>query len=84
MDSLTGVLSAALPFRVVLACPIAMFLMMRSMGGMSHSTNDPATRTPDDRLAQLEMEQAALSQRIAAARADMSTPSVSVSKRRAS
>ena len=84
MEWLTGLLIAALPFVLVLACPIAMLLMMRGMGGTSHSTNDLAKLTPEARIAHLEMDQAALAQEIGAARAELGATTGGVPDRRAS
>lgn len=72
MEWLTGLIAGALPFAFVLACPIAMFLMMRmGMSGMSHSEPEAKTMTPAQRLAHLEMQQEALAREIAAIRAEL-------------
>jgi hypothetical protein len=45
--SLWGAAQAALPYLALLACPLAMILMMRAMGGMQHSRSgdsQPVTR----------------------------------------
>ena len=69
MDWLTGLIAGALPFAFVLACPIAMFLMMRV--GMPHGESALAKLTPEQRLAHLEMQQTALAQRIATTRSEL-------------
>jgi len=84
VEWITGVLIAALPVALVLVCPIAMFLMMRSMGGMSHSSSDLTKLTPEARLAHLEVAQAALAHEIGAARAELDATTGGVPERRAS
>ena len=84
MEWLTGLVAGALPFAFVLACPIAMFLMMRmGMPGMPHGDANPAKLTPTQRLAQLELQQTALAQQIAATRSELERTSA-VPERRAS
>lgn len=84
MEWLTGLVAGALPFAFVLACPIAMFLMMRvGMPRMSHGAGDLAKLTPEQRLAHLEMQQTALAQQIASTRSEFERTSA-VPARRAS
>ena len=84
MEWLTGLVAGALPFAFVLACPIAMLLMMRmGMPGMSHGDAGLAKLTPTQRLAQLELQQTALAQQIAATRSELERTSA-VPQRRAS
>jgi hypothetical protein len=66
-----SVVAAAIPFLIVAACPISMFVMMRSMGdNQSKSSMSPAGSTDVrahllDRLAAAQLEQRRLEQELA-------------------
>lgn len=82
MESVTWLIASAVPFAFVLACPIAMFLMMRmGIGGTSHGDRDLAKLTPEQRLAHMEMQQSALAKQIAAARAELERTSSATTRR---
>ncbi len=75
MEWLIAVAAAAIPFAILLACPVGMFLAMRfgmswMMPGCSHQ-QDLSKLTPAERLAQLERQQAQLARDIDATRAQL-------------
>lgn len=75
MEWLIGLAAAAIPFAILLACPVGMFLAMRfgmswMMPGCAHE-RDVAKRAPAERLAHLERQQAQLARDIEATRAQL-------------
>lgn len=67
--------AAALPFLLLLACPLSMLFMMRGMGGhASHGVGHVSPPAPHDRLAALELERARIDADIARARAESAAP----------
>jgi hypothetical protein len=72
MDWLTGLILAALPVALLLACPIGMFLAMRMMGREHAPPSGDAQRLPAlDRLRALERRQAELAREIVLARREL-------------
>ncbi len=75
MEWLIGLAAAAIPFAILLACPIGMFLAMRfgmswMMPGCAHE-RDVSKLTPAERLALLEVQQAKLARDIETTRAQL-------------
>lgn len=76
MDWLPVLIVAALPFLVILACPIGMFFAMRfgmggaAMGACAHE-RDLRKLPAGERLALLERQQAELAEEIALARREL-------------
>lgn len=75
MEWLIALVAAALPFAILLACPVGMFLAMRfgmrwMMPGCAHE-RDLSKLAPTERLAQLERQQAQLAREIEATRAQL-------------
>lgn len=75
MEWLVAFVVAALPFAILLACPIGMFLAMRfgmgwMMPGCAHE-RDLSKLAPIERLAHLERQQARLAAEIEATRAQL-------------
>jgi hypothetical protein len=74
MEWLIGLILAALPFAILLACPIGMFLAMRMMG-REHGSPIPTANRQEvpavDRLQALERQQEELAREIALARRDL-------------
>lgn len=76
MEWLIGLAAAAIPFAILLACPVGMFLAMRfgmswMMPACTHE-RDLSKLTPAQRLAHLEVQQARLARDIEASRAHLS------------
>lgn len=76
MDALLALALAALPVLFLLACPVGMFLLMRT--GMGHGSMAAPTSASDrrelrapERLAELERQHAALAEEIAHARREL-------------
>lgn len=70
MEWLIGLAAAAVPFAILLACPVGMFLAMRfgmswMMPGCAHE-RDLSKLAPAERLAHLELQQAQLARDIEA------------------
>ncbi len=71
-----GLAAAALPFLVLAICPLSMVLMMGAMNGMGQTSPTGAVggvqqpRNRNERLAELEMQQQALANQIAALEAE--------------
>lgn len=75
MEWLIALAAAAIPFAILLACPVGMFLAMRfgmgwMMPGCAHE-RDIAKLAPVERLAHLERQQAQLAREIEATRAQL-------------
>lgn len=75
MEWLIGLAAAAIPFAILLACPIGMFLAMRfgmswMMPGCAHE-RDLSKLSPTERLAHLERQQAQLARAIEVTRAQL-------------
>lgn len=75
MDWLLPLVIGALPFLLLLACPVAMWFLMRGMGGqgMACAPREQAAARPEGRLAQLEREQGRLAAEIEATRRELET-----------
>lgn len=72
MEWLAALGVAALPFAIILACPIGMFLAMRfGMSAMSGHPPEREAAAPGQRRARLEHQQAQLASEVAAARAEL-------------
>lgn len=76
MELLIGLAAAAIPFAILLACPIGMFLAMRfgmswMMPSCAHE-RDAAKLAPAERLAHLERQQAQIARDLEATRAQLS------------
>ncbi len=71
-----GLAAAALPFLVLAICPLSMIFMMGAMNGMGQTSPTGAVevgqqpRNRNERLAELEMQQQALANQIAALEAE--------------
>lgn len=77
MEWLIGLAAAAIPFAILLACPVGMFLAMRfgmswMMPGCAHE-RDVSKLTPAERLTHLERQQAQLARDIETTRAQLAT-----------
>lgn len=75
MEWLVALVAAALPFAILLACPVGMFLAMRfgmgwMMPGCAHD-REVSKLGPVERLAHLERQQAQLARQIEATRAQL-------------
>lgn len=77
MEWLIGLAAAAIPFAILLACPIGMFLAMRfgmswMMPSCAHE-RDVSKLTPAERLAHLERQQGQLARDIEMTRAQLAS-----------
>jgi outer membrane murein-binding lipoprotein Lpp len=75
MEWLIGLVAAAVPIAILVACPVGMFLAMRfgmssMMPGCAHE-RDLAKLRPAERLAHLERQQAQLAREIEATRTQL-------------
>jgi len=72
-----GAMAAVLPYALLAACPISMLLMMKVMHGDQGAPHDnEADSTPEERLARLKAQHAALDEKIGALERDDFRPSV--------
>lgn len=71
-------IAGALPLLIVLACPLSMIAMALMMRG---SMGDAPKGTAEQRLAELEAQQAALGQQMAATRAELERTATSTVRR---
>lgn len=77
VEAILALVAAALPLLIVLACPIAMYLLMRNgMGSSSmaeHGRNDLPVLPPARRPGALERRHTELAEEIALARAELAS-----------
>ncbi|MBA3423141.1 MAG: DUF2933 domain-containing protein [Rubrobacter sp.] len=71
-----GMMAVVLPYALIAACPISMLLLMKFMHGDQGSPHESeADLTPEERLARLKAQHAALDEKIGALERDELRPS---------